>query len=1001
MLSSQKKAIRIILAAAFIIAGGIFALQANALEVDKIINVNVSVATTTTPPSGGGGGGGDLPPVISGVIATSSFTSITVVWSASDDHGITNVTFEYGLSPSYGNSGAVAGNYQSVITNLATDTLYYYKISVSDTVPQLVAYTGSIRTLAYQADITPPDISNISVVPGVTTATISWTTNEAADSQINYGKTFSYGDTVTGAALVTSHSMPLSNLLPNNSYHFRIISMDGSANSTSTVDLIFTTLKDNIPPPDVSNFSLATTSNSFVLHWTNPILVSVPDFVGVKILRKIGSSSAHINDGTLVYTGAGETFTDTSAAVGPTYYYTIFSYDTSDNYSPGNYKSGKLVAPPLPTPEICNNHIDDDNNGKTDCADPACSAYPLCLPPPQIEICNNGIDDNGNGKVDCADPACVSASNCVQPPEEKPPEGAKTPEVCNNGVDDDKNGFVDCADPACAQFIDCALKPPPVTVPAFAHINLSDISFLAANRTLRLTPVGDMVSSLAGTQITVMLPGNLLMAIPKGMTLRVGVDSHQFVYNTASQEYYADLSMPNGITPAYLEIDYGAGQMDSTAFRFSGLQKGNVAGDKGALSGAKVVLYDTKGNKAATENFGQNNPLTTGADGAYGWLVPNGEYFLTAEKDDFFTNTSQKFTVRNNIVNQNISLKIKPPPLAELISPTGTIAENITRVFDFGLQNIQALRENPVVQKAAQNIFAPTAIAVVAAGAIPLISWLDIIPFLRLLFLQPLMLVGRRKRANWGMVYNALSKQPVDLAIVRLLNLENNRVVQSRVTDLQGHYLFMVDPGKYKIEVQKHGFVFPSQLLRGYKNDGKKTDIYHGEEVDVKEMNASITANIPLDPVGAQKKPSRLIWERFWRSVQVGLSWAGLIVTGVSYYITTKWYIGVLLVIHLVLFLVFRRLAKPAKGKGWGIVYGADTKKPVGRVVARLFNSQFNKLVATQVTDAKGRYFFLAGDDKFYISYEHKEYQPDKSDTIDLSGKESEAIGVDKELKKQ
>jgi len=1000
MFSSQKKAIRIILAAAIIIAGGIFALRANALEVDKIINVNVSVAATSTPPSGSSGGG-DIPPIISAVTATSSYTSITVIWSASDDHGINNVTFEYGLTLSYGSTGAVTGNYQSIINNLATDTLYYYKISVSDTASQLVSYTGSIRTLAYQADTTPPIISAVTVVPGATTATINWTTNESADSQINYGKDISYGDTATNAALATSHSILVSNLLPNNSYHFRIISTDGSANSTSTADAIFTTLKDNIPPPDVSNFSLATTSNSFVLNWTNPSLISVPDFVGVKILRKIGSSAANISDGTLVYTGAGAAFTDIGVTVGPTYFYTIFSYDTSDNYSPGSYKSGKLVSPPPPTPEICNNHIDDDANGKTDCADPACSAYPACLPPPQIEICNNGTDDNGNGKIDCADPACASAPNCIQPPEEKPPEGAKTPEVCNNGVDDDKNGFVDCADPACAQFPDCAVKPPPVTVPVFAHINLSDISFLAANRTLRLTPVGDMVSSLAGTQITVMLPGNLLMATPKGMTLRVGVDKHQFVYNTASQEYYADLSVPNGITPAYLEIDYGADQMDSTAFRLGGLQKGSVAGDKGALAGAKVVLFDTKGNRVTTENSGQNNPQMTSADGVYGWLVPNGDYYLTAEKDDFFTNTSQKFTVRNNIVNQNISLKIKPPPLAQLISPTATLAENITKVFDFGMQNIQAVRENPAVQQAARTIFAPTAIAVVAAGAIPLISWLDVLPFLRLLFLQPLMLIGRRKRANWGMVYNALSKQPVDLAIVRLINSENNRLVQSRVTDLQGHYLFMVDPGKYKIEVQKHGFVFPSQLLQGYKNDGKKTDLYHGELVDVKEANASITANIPLDPAGAQKKPSRLIWERFWRSVQIGLSWAGLIVTGISYYITTKWYIGVLLAVHLVLFLVFRRMAKPAKGKGWGIVYGADTKKPVGRVVARLFNSQFNKLVATQVTDAKGRYFFLAGDDKFYISYEHKDYQPDKSDTIDLSGKESEAIGVDKELKKQ
>lgn len=30
--------------------------------------------------------------------------------------------------------------------------------------------------------------------------------------------------------------------------------------------------------------------------------------------------------------------------------------------------------------EICNNFIDDDNNGLTDCRDPACATFPACVP---------------------------------------------------------------------------------------------------------------------------------------------------------------------------------------------------------------------------------------------------------------------------------------------------------------------------------------------------------------------------------------------------------------------------------------------------------------------------------------------------------------------------------------------------------------------------------------------------------------------------------------------
>src|SRR5579871_1868066 len=39
------------------------------------------------------------------------------------------------------------------------------------------------------------------------------------------------------------------------------------------------------------------------------------------------------------------------------------------------------------------------------------------------EICDNGIDDNCNGLTDCQDPECASDPHCVQPGQE----------ICNNG----------------------------------------------------------------------------------------------------------------------------------------------------------------------------------------------------------------------------------------------------------------------------------------------------------------------------------------------------------------------------------------------------------------------------------------------------------------------------------------------------------------------------------------------------------------------------------------
>jgi hypothetical protein len=92
---------------------------------------------------------------------------------------------------------------------------------------------------------------------------------------------------------------------------------------------------------------------------------------------------------------------------------------------------------------------------------------------------------------------------------------------------------------------------------------------------------------------------------------------------------------------------------------------------------------------------------------------------------------------------------------------------------------------------------------------------------------------------------------------------------------------------------------------------------------------------------------------------------------------------------------MFRRLAVPPKVKSWGIVYDSATKKPISRAVARLFNSEFNKLVSTQVTDGSGRYYFLASDDKYYVTYDHPEYKQEKTGVLDLTGQKTDHIAVD------
>lgn len=92
-------------------------------------------------------------------------------------------------------------------------------------------------------DLTAPIISSISSgTPDTSSAIITWTTDEAATSQVEYGLTTSYGTLTTlDASLVTSHSVSISGLSSNTTYHFRVASADTNGNLASSTDQTLTT----------------------------------------------------------------------------------------------------------------------------------------------------------------------------------------------------------------------------------------------------------------------------------------------------------------------------------------------------------------------------------------------------------------------------------------------------------------------------------------------------------------------------------------------------------------------------------------------------------------------------------------------------------------------------------------------------------------------------------------------------------------------------------------
>jgi len=95
-------------------------------------------------------------------------------------------------------------------------------------------------------DSTAPVITDVSASSQTeTSAVVTWTTNEAGTSQVEYGRTAQYGSTtVLDEELVATHSVTLSGLQPNTVYHFRVKSSDEAENEALSGDYVFAT-----PPP--------------------------------------------------------------------------------------------------------------------------------------------------------------------------------------------------------------------------------------------------------------------------------------------------------------------------------------------------------------------------------------------------------------------------------------------------------------------------------------------------------------------------------------------------------------------------------------------------------------------------------------------------------------------------------------------------------------------------------------------------------------------------------
>jgi hypothetical protein len=178
------------------------------------------------------------------------------------------------------------------------------------------------------ADTVPPVLSAVAIGSITdTAATISWTTDTPATSQVEYGTTASYGSaTALSTGLVTSHSQTLTGLQPSTIYHFRVLSADAAGNLSVSGDGSFTTnaLPDTAPPVIPGAVAANITDRTATITWYTSEASTTEVEYGTT--PAYGSSSAM--DSTMVTL---HSVTLSGLAPSTTYHYRVWSADAAGN----------------------------------------------------------------------------------------------------------------------------------------------------------------------------------------------------------------------------------------------------------------------------------------------------------------------------------------------------------------------------------------------------------------------------------------------------------------------------------------------------------------------------------------------------------------------------------------------------------------------------------------------------------------------------------------------
>lgn len=331
-------------------------------------------ASTSFPVTAQYGEDNDPPTVPDPVTVTPvAVSQIDVSWGASND-AFTGVAGYQVFRDAVQIATTSQTNYSDV--GLQASTTYSYTVTAFDQSGNFSSSSVAVATTTLAPPPPPPpappepdsppvygqapkpSVEDLEVVPGAQSAQITFHTPMFTQYELRYGTTPTYDSGLVSSGVYrVDHSTFLTQLEPNTTYYYELFVSDRFGQEAVVDEGSFVTEPSVVVtrPSNVFDLQADVVGRDVLLQWQMPDAVQ-PTYVRVVRNRRFFPTDPW--DGTVLYEGTDESFTDAAALQDyDGQYYSIFTFNLDGDYSSGavvhatRQPTDPLLLPPLLQPD--------------------------------------------------------------------------------------------------------------------------------------------------------------------------------------------------------------------------------------------------------------------------------------------------------------------------------------------------------------------------------------------------------------------------------------------------------------------------------------------------------------------------------------------------------------------------------------------------------------------------------------------------------------------------